>query len=575
MRVAAPHVMSLSRRAGASAALLMLAALGGCLDLKPKEACSVTVAPTSLSLAVNGSAPIVATAFDCDGNTIRNKKLAYSSSNTAVATVTGEGTVIAVAVGVTTVSAEANGKSASVAVTVTPEAANSVTVTPSTLTLRETNTRQLTAVARNAQGLVISGRTFRWGSSNSAIVSVDQNGNLAAISAGDAVITAEADQATGQALIKVTRIPVIGCRLAPATSKVTVSQSVQPTITLLDSAGTSLPITGRPLVWTSSNEVVATVSQSGLVTTRKAGTTTITAASADNPAANCITTVEAVDARIDKVIIQPKVGSVRLGLSRVMGYGLIDSVGGAIPAGRTVTWRTTEPTVLRVSQLGEVTGLTLGTGRVIVTAEGVSDTATLTVTKIPLSTVIITPLQSTMTEGQTTQLRVTLTDSTGAEVSDRPIEWTTSDPSRATVSQTGLVSAIAAGTVTISAVATQDNRVGQANVIIQQVPVDTIVVADTFTVNMGTSSAFAIQLKDAQGRTLIGRNVLVSSDFPGVAIGQATVTSTQVNVQGISLGTARLTLQAVDSNNRAQGKPSVVVVTVQKPPTPTVRQGSP
>lgn len=240
-----------------------------------------------------------------------------------------------------------------------------------------------------------------------------------------------------------------------------------------------------------------------------------------------------------------------------------------------MTSRTTEPNTLRVSQLGEVTGLALGTGRVIVSAEGVADTATLTVTKIPLASVIITPIQTTVTEGQTTQLRVTMTDSTGAEVTDRPLEWTTSDPSRASVTQTGLVSAIAAGTVTISAIATQDNRVGQANVIIQQVPVDTIVVADTFTVNQGSTSAFAIQLRDAEGRTLIGRNVLVSSDFPGIAIGQATPTSTQVNVQGIALGTARLTLQAVDGNNRAQGKPSVVTITVRKPPAPTVRQSSP
>lgn len=575
MRVAAPLVTSTSRRARASAALLMLAALGGCLDLKPTEACSVTVAPVTLSLPVNGSAQVVGTAFDCDGNSIRNKKLSWSSSASSVATVTTEGMVIAVAVGVTTVSAEANGKTASVAVTVTPEAANSVTITPNTLTLRETNTRQLTAVARNAQGLIITGRTFRWGSSNSAVASVDQSGNIVAVSAGSAVIMAEADQATGQALINVTRIPVVACRLAPTSSKVTVSQSVQPTITLLDSSGTSLPLTGRPLVWTSSNEVVAVVSQSGLVTTRKAGTSTITAASADNPTANCSMSVEAADARIDKVIIQPKVGSVRLGLSRVMGYALFDSVGGPIPTGRTVTWRTTEPNTLRVSQLGEVTGLALGTGRVIVSAEGIADTATLTVTKIPLASVIITPIQTTVTEGQTTQLRVTMTDSTGAEVTDRPLEWTTSDPSRASVTQTGLVSAIAAGTVTISAIATQDNRVGQANVIIQQVPVDTIVVADTFTVNQGSTSAFAIQLRDAEGRTLIGRNVLVSSDFPGIAIGQATPTSTQVNVQGIALGTARLTLQAVDGNNRAQGKPSVVTITVRKPPAPTVRQSSP
>ena len=46
-----------------------------------------------------GISTVVGTAFNCDGNTIRNKRVAFSSSNSAVATVTPEGNVIAVAVG--------------------------------------------------------------------------------------------------------------------------------------------------------------------------------------------------------------------------------------------------------------------------------------------------------------------------------------------------------------------------------------------------------------------------------------------------------------------------------------------
>ncbi|HEY0931024.1 MAG TPA: Ig-like domain-containing protein, partial [Gemmatimonas sp.] len=459
--------------------------------------------------------------------------------------------------------------------TVTPEAASRVTVTPAQATLRVSNLRQLTAVARNGSDNVITGRTFRWSSSNSSVATVDQNGNVIAVAPGNAVVSAEVDQASGSSAITVTAIPIQQCSLSPTTNRVTVGQSVQPGITIRDSAGGSLPLAGRGITWSSSNEVVATVSQTGLVTTRRAGTATITASSNEYPAVNCQSTVEAVDPRIDRVIITPKVGTLRLGIPRFMLYSLVDSVGVVIPPGRTVTWRTPDAATLRVSQLGEVTGLALGTGRVIVTSEGVSDTATLTVTKIPVATVVLTPVQSTITEGQTTQLRAIVTDSTGAEVTDRPLDWTTTDPTRATVSQSGLVTGVSAGSVTISAVATQDNRVGQANVIIQQIPVDTILTADSLTVNLGTVGAFAITVRDAQGRTLLGRNVLVTSDFPGIAIGAANAQATQVNVNGLALGTARLTLQAVDSNNRAQGKASRVVITVQRPPTTTpVRQGN-
>ena len=154
MRVA-DRIVSFSRVQGArrvGTALLVIALGGtvGCDALKPPTACSVSVAPASITLPVNGATTIVGTAFNCDGNSIRNKRVSFSSSNSAVATVTSEGNVIAVSVGTAQVSATADGKSASVQVTVTPEQAATVTLSPSTVTLRRTNTRQFTAVARKA-----------------------------------------------------------------------------------------------------------------------------------------------------------------------------------------------------------------------------------------------------------------------------------------------------------------------------------------------------------------------------------------------------------------------------------------
>ena len=263
MRVSAPIAnirATLNATLRATTTTVALIGLAGCLDLKTTaDACTISVAPATLTLPVNGASSIVGTAFDCSGNSIRNKKISYSSSNTAVATVTTEGNVIAVGVGGASVSAVADGKSASVQVTVTPETAANVTITPSTLTLRRTNTRQLTATARNNQNTVITGRTFRWGSSNSSIVSVDQNGLLTALTPGTVVISAEADQTSGSATVTVTEIPIGSCSLAPATSKLTVSQNVQPAITLRDTANNVISSLGRSIAWTSDNEIAATV----------------------------------------------------------------------------------------------------------------------------------------------------------------------------------------------------------------------------------------------------------------------------------------------------------------------------
>ena len=564
MRVSAPIAnirATLNATLRATTTTLALIGLAGCLDLKViADACTISVAPATLTLPVNGASSIVGTAFDCDGNSIRNKKISYSSSNTAVATVTTEGNVIAVGVGGATVSAVADGKSASVQVTVTPETAASVTLTPSTITLRRTNTRQLTATARNNQNTIIAGRTFRWGSSNSSIVSVDQNGLLTALTPGTVVISAEADQTSGSATVTVTEIPIGSCSLAPATSKLTVSQSVQPAVTLRDTANNVISSLGRAIAWTSDNEIAATVTGSGLVTARKAGTARITASPVENTQASCNASVDVVDARIVSAVISPKPTTLRLGVARQFGVTLTDSAGGAIPAGRTITWRSVTPATATVSANGLVTGLALGAARIAVNAEGAVDTVSFTISKIPVATVRLSPLSSSIVQGGTVQITATIEDSTATAVTDRFVEWTSSDPTRASVSQTGLVTTTAPGTVTITAIS--ETRSGTAQVTVQPIPVDTIVASDYSVALNATSKSFSIQLKDANGNQLFSRTVAITSSLPDVANGTANSNATQVTVGASKVGSTVLTLRALNSNGQPEGKATNVTVTI-------------
>ena len=560
MRVSAP-IANIRATLRASTTALALLGLAGCLDLKTTaDACTISVAPATLTLPVNGASSIVGTAFDCNGNSIRNKRISYSSSNTAVATVTTEGNVIAVGLGGATVSAVADGKSASVQVTVTPETAANVTITPSTLTLRRTNTRQLTATARNNQNTIITGRTFRWGSSNSSIVSVDQNGLLTALTPGTVVISAEADQTSGSASVTVTEIPIGSCSLAPATSKLTVSQSVQPAITLRDTANNVISSLGRQIAWTSNNEIAATVTGSGLVTARKAGTARITASPVENTQASCNATVDVVDSRIVSAVITTRSGSLRIGIPRQFQVSLTDSVGGAIPPGRTVTWTSVTPTIATVSTNGLVTAIALGAARIAVNAEGAVDTVNFNVTKIPVATVRLSPLSSSIVQGGTVQINATIEDSSGTAVTDRVVEWTSSDPTRASVSLTGLVTTQAPGTVTITA--TSETRSGTAQVTVQPIPVDTIV-ASNYTVALNAASkSFSIQLRDVNGNQIFSRTVAVTSSQPDVATGSANTNATLVTVNASKAGTTVLTLRSLNSNGQPEGKTTNVTVTI-------------
>ncbi len=565
MRVFAPMASVTLRRVRRVASLLTLTGAASCLDLNPNvAACTISAAPSSLTLSVNSIATVVATAFDCKGNSIAKKTITYSSVNSAVATVTINGQVIAVGVGQTTVSATADGHAATVPVTVTPETAASITVNPPTATLRRGDTKQLSFVAFNAARNPISGVTVRWSSSNASIVSVDANGRITALTAGVATVAADVNNIFGIAQIIVTELPIGSCSLAPTAFKVTTNQSVQPTLALKDTANRALATLGRPVVWTSDNETVATVTGTGFITTRKAGTARITASSAEYPAVTCTATVEAVDPRIVQVVIQPRTGSLRVGIPRNLTVALLDSVNGIIGGGRVITWSSNTPTIASVTQAGIVTGIALGTARVIATSEGVADTVSFPVTKIPVTSVTLSPLQVSLLEGQTVQLTPTVTDSSGTIVTDRLVEWLTSDPNRASVSTTGFVTTLAPGGVNIFA--TSEGRLSQGTAIsIQQIPADTIVVgALTVTVKVGTlnQTAFAVTVLDKNGNVLRNRTVAVTNSAPGVASVTQATTNGIVGVLGVTPGTATLTLQVVNNNNQVEGKSTTVTVTV-------------
>ena len=566
MRVFAPIVLaSMPRLARVTPRLwlsmLAVAALAAC-NLNPnKESCSVTISPATISVPVNGAVSVSGTAFDCSGNSISGKTINFTSSNTAVATVTTSGQVIGVSVGQATVSAVSNGKSGTAQVTVTPEVATTVTVSPATTTLRLTNQKLFTASAKNAVGTVITGRTFRWSSSNSSIASVDQSGNVIALTPGSIVIAADADGVIGNASLTITNIPIGACALAPATQTVTVTLQAQPTITLRDTANNVLPTLGRQLAWVSDNEIVATVSNTGVITARRRGTARITASSVEYPNVSCGTNFIAVDPRIATATIQPRTGSLRIGIPRQLSVSLTDSVGGTIPPGRVITWTTATPAIATVSATGLVTGLSLGTARIAVNAEGAVDTVSFSVTKIPVATVRLSPLSSVVIQGQTVQLTATVEDSTGAAVTDRVIEWTSNDPTKATVSGTGLVSTTAAGTVTITAIS--ETRSGTASVNIQPIPVDTIVAVTEYSVALNAANkSFAITLRDANGNQLFNRSVSVTSSVPGVAQGGANNTATIVNVFTFAVGTTTFTLRALNSNGQAEGRTTLVTVMV-------------
>src|SRR5439155_1640308 len=135
---------------------------------------------------------------------------------------------------------------------------------------------------------------------------------------------------------------------------------------------------------------------------------------------------------------------------------------GFTPAGDTaqisVTWSVTGGTLVDTSSQGgrhyaHYNGTACGSFKVAGTSHPgqKSDTGNVTVTWAPVASVTVSPATVSLQPGQTRQLTATPKDAGGNSLSGRVVTWASGSTAVATVSGSGLVSGVAAGSATITA----------------------------------------------------------------------------------------------------------------------------
>jgi glycosidase len=128
------------------------------------------------------------------------------------------------------------------------------------------------------------------------------------------------------------------------------------------------------------------------------------------------------------------------------------------------------------------------------------------VATVPVTGVTVSPTTASIAAGLTRQLTATVSPS---NATNQNINWTTSNSSIATVSATGLVTAIAAGTATITATTADQNKTATCAV--------TVTAASTWTANFYKPTAWGSAIKiywwSAQPT-----GVLADGTWPGVAM---------------------------------------------------------
>jgi uncharacterized protein YjdB len=216
-----------------------------------------------------------------------DKSVTWSSSDATVATVSQTGEVTGVKKGTATITVTTNngGKTATCTVTVIARVA-SVSLDKNTLELAEGEFATLvaTVLPENANE-----KSVTWSSSDEAVAKVDQTGKVTAVKKGTATITVTTTDGGKTASCTVTVIAkVASVSLDKNEMELTEGESATLTATVFPETANDKSVT-----WSSSDEAVATVDQTGKVTAVKKGTATITVTTNDGgKTATCAVTVK-------------------------------------------------------------------------------------------------------------------------------------------------------------------------------------------------------------------------------------------------------------------------------------------
>jgi trimeric autotransporter adhesin len=526
----------------------------------------ITVNPTSVDGTVGQNIPLTATAMNQSGAAINGTKFTWQSSNPQVASVSDSGLVTIIGSGDASVSASAAGLTVGVPAHghTAAQRVTKVSVTPSTSTINPGNTLQLSAAATDSAGNAIGSAKFTWTSSNLSAATVSSSGLVTAVAVGTATVTTSSNGVSANATITVVApspATVASVTVSPTSGSVETGMTLQLSATVKDSAGNVLG--GRTVTWSSNNSAVATVSASGLVTGVTSGTATISAASGGQQGIAQIT-VDPVP--VATVAVSPASANLSAKQTLLLTATPKDSKGNAI-GGQTITWTSSDPGTATGNSSGLVTvQKTTGIGNTTITAStgGKSGTASINLVAAPVASVTVSPTSVSLTSGQTSQLTANATDQYGDAITTDPVSWSSSNTGVAKVSTSGLVTAVATGSATITV--TIGGKSATVAVTVAQVPVASVTVSPTsLSLTAGQTSSLTATAKDATGNILTGRAETWTSSNTGVA----SVSSSGV-VSAVAAGSATITVTIGGKSATA----SVTVTVSQTVATVTVSPSS-
>ena len=432
----------------------------------------------------------------------------------------------------------------------------SVSITPPSSSLSIGAQMPLQALVQDPSGKTISGASVFWSVQDPTIATISNAGVVTGVALGSTQVAASVNGKSGVATITVEKTPVASVVVTPPHVDAGPGGQAQFSATAYDAAQNPLP--GRAITWSTSNAAVATVDANGKMTAVSSGSATITATCEGK---NGAATVSVAQAAVASVAVAPGTLTMSVGQTTQYTATLTDASGNVL-GGRVVTWGSSNTSAATVSATGVVTAVAQGASTITATSEGKSGSAALTVTNVAVGSVTVQPQGPTILQGTSVQMSAVVRDVNDNIVTDRVVTWSSSNPSQAAVSPTGIVTGLAPGTVTITA--TSEGKSGSSSVTVRALPVGSVTVApQSASIRTGKTATFVATVKDSLGNVVTNRVVSWSSSNSGVATVNGGV------VTGVTVGTATITATSEGKSGTATINVTAIPVAsvVVSPPT--------
>jgi uncharacterized protein YjdB len=350
----------------------LVASLSCTTSTDPTPIASILLSPNIDSVEIGGTfGGWVVIVKDAQGRTLEGRQLAWESRNTTVATVDPTtGLVTGVGFGETAIIAKADGQEAIASIRVMLPVVGVVAL-PDSMDVALTTQRQINVQVIGPDGIALTNRAVSYSSDDPATVVVSGTGVVTPLKLGTTSIRIRvAGVLRATVRVRVIGEPVTGVRILPLQSifLVRLGQTTKLSAECLSASNQVLP--GRPLVWNSTNPLVATVDQTGLVSGHALGAAAIGVV-CDNTAGNAVS-VQVTPVRVAAAEISPATLNVRFGTQAQLNVIAKDSVGTVLSTqNRNVVWETNNFPVATVTQTGLVGGNGNGTAEIRVTVDGV------------------------------------------------------------------------------------------------------------------------------------------------------------------------------------------------------------